>query len=991
MKNLSFVLIIVVLFNYITLTLAENNYYIISIRRSKKDKDYDEAGKKVQNEIDELVNDRMNDIYDIISENEETFILDNGKQDKKLEELESTKLKKRSGNIKKFRFVNKNRPQVSNVNENFKRSSNLIEENEEEVEIESQLVSHVCPVLNYYTVVAYLSDEIVNEIKKLPNVINCHKSQKLRLLSASDNQRYYDINAIKKQTQWSGVKVQEIEAVDSKFNHLSIISQGRYYENDGSFYDTNYYYPTTAGKGIDIYFIDKGLWTDHVDFDTYNDKRKITCDAIIYNGQYHSVKNRKKCSVKHDDDGDVDTSYYPDHGVMVSSLAAGAIYGTAKSANIHMIASELEISDYLAALDYIKTNAKAYKSIVSISSGGFQDEKIVELEDKVKELTNNGIIVVAAAGNDGENICNTRKDGKKYVVAGYDNIISVGATMDYDGDIENGYTAASYSNFGKCVDIHAPGIFRHAYNEDSNDDYMIGFGTSGSAPIVAGVIATIMSENPNVKYTNESMKKKLDDLSLKDVLKGLGSSDTPNRFINNGKTSISQTFRCDDPSGKYKCSSGCCSRKGICVDITADSEIGLDKCLIENGCKSEFGKCSSYDASKSTTTEKERELIITKSCEIENLKISTYCRFPYEDQTHLPALTEKQIVVNCDRYRALNCKKYYKNATNFLDSCNYAKQLYNYEIFLGEEENLRRDEVDHNLMCAREYIDGKLQICSFFKSFYFGLFENDSELDEALLNNCKSKECHEAYSEYNEYELEQAREYRIKVLYRDYKHRKDIMLSDECIALNPKSSTTTTTDEIIGTTTIPSISTTETTTTTTTKTTTTTTDSKNKYIPTSTVSGRCGPKFGACADAGFCCSQYNYCGKTEEYCGKGCQSEFGVCSSTTTTTTTKTTTTKTKTTKKTTTKAKTTKKTTKITKTTKKKTTSKKVITVKKTTINKKSTTTKKIPTSTVSGRCGPKYGACANASYCCSKYNYCGKSNDHCGVGCQPAYGLCK
>jgi len=979
MKKLSLVLIIVEFFNYIAFTLAGNNYYIISIRRNKKDKEYDEASKNVQNAIDELVNDRMNDIYDIISENEETFKLDNGKQDKKLEELESTKLMKRNGNIKKIRFVNPNRPQVSKVNENFKRSSDLIEENEEEIiEIESQLVKHVCPVLNYYTIVAYLSDEIVNEIKKLPNVINCHKTQKLRLLNTSDNQRYYDINAIKKQTHWSDVKVQEIEAVDSKFNHLSMISQGRYYQDNKSFYDTNYYYPATAGKGIDIYLIDKGLWSDHVDFDTYNGKRKITCDAIIYNGQYHSVKDKKKCSVRYDENGDIDTTYYPDHGVMVSSLAAGAIYGAAKSANIHMIASELETSDYLAALDYIKTNAKAYKTIVSISSGGFQNDRVVELEDKVKELTNNGIIVVAAAGNDGENICDKRDDGRKYVVAGYDNIISVGATMDYDGDIENGYSAASYTNFGKCVDIHAPGIFRHAYSEESNDDYMIGFGTSGSAPIVAGVIATIMSENSNVKYTNESMKKKLDSLALKNVIKNLGSSDTPNRFINNGKTSISQTFRCDDASGKYKCSSGCCSRNGVCVDIIEDNEYGLDKCLIENGCQSKFGKCSSYDASKSTTTSKERKLIITKSCEIENLKVSTYCRFPFRDETYLPALTEKQITVNCDRYRALNCKEYFKNASNFLDSCTYAKKLYNYEISIDDEEILKKDEIERNLMCARENIDGKLQMCSFFNSLYNDLFESDSELDEALLNNCKSKECYEAYYEYNEYQLEEARKYRIKVLYRDYKHRKDIMTSDECIALLPKSSTTTTTvDKIIKTTTLPK-----------TKTTTTTTNSKKKYIPTSTVSGRCGPNYGACANPNYCCSQYNYCGKTESYCGKGCQSEFGICSASSSSPVVSTTTTKAKTT--TTPKAKTT--TTKKAKTTKNKKTTKKIITIKKkTAVVKSTTTTKKVPKSTVTDRCGPKYGACANAGYCCSKYDYCGKSSAHCGVGCQPAYGICK
>ncbi|OUM56466.1 carbohydrate-binding module family 18 protein [Piromyces sp. E2] len=39
---------------------------------------------------------------------------------------------------------------------------------------------------------------------------------------------------------------------------------------------------------------------------------------------------------------------------------------------------------------------------------------------------------------------------------------------------------------------------------------------------------------------------------------------------------------------------------------------------------------------------------------------------------------------------------------------------------------------------------------------------------------------------------------------------------------------------------------------------------------------RCGPKFGKC-DKGYCCSQYNWCGTSNDHCGKGCQSEFGIC------------------------------------------------------------------------------------------------------------------
>eukprot|EP00833_Pecoramyces_ruminatium_P016447 jgi/Orpsp1_1/1190479/evm.model.d7180000079288.1 len=52
-----------------------------------------------------------------------------------------------------------------------------------------------------------------------------------------------------------------------------------------------------------------------------------------------------------------------------------------------------------------------------------------------------------------------------------------------------------------------------------------------------------------------------------------------------------------------------------------------------------------------------------------------------------------------------------------------------------------------------------------------------------------------------------------------------------------------------------------------------TTTTSNK-IPTSTVEGRCGQNFGACAMKGYCCSKFGYCGKSETYCGTGCQPKY---------------------------------------------------------------------------------------------------------------------
>jgi len=111
---------------------------------------------------------------------------------------------------------------------------------------------------------------------------------------------------------------------------------------------------------------------------------------------------------------------------------------------------------------------------------------------------------------------------------------------------------------------------------------------------------------------------------------------------------------------------------------------------------------------------------------------------------------------------------------------------------------------------------------------------------------------------------------------------------------------------------------------------------------TTSSGGRCGSSYGHCP-SGQCCSKYGYCGTTEAYCGKGCQSEFGNCTSST----------------------------------------SAKPATTKSST---SSTGTLKV---TTDGHCGPNYGICPSGK-CCSKYGYCGTTDNYCGVGCQSSYGQC-
>eukprot|EP00833_Pecoramyces_ruminatium_P015252 jgi/Orpsp1_1/1189284/evm.model.d7180000070872.1 len=791
---MNIITLLLLFINYFIFTFGENNNYIVSIRRSVKDKEYDNADVEVQRAIDELVNDRMNDIYEIISKNVHTY----GKQDEKLNELKKVGLMKRDLH-QNLRFKNKNR--IQSYHNYIKRSSNSTET---EIEIESELVSHICPILNYYAIKAYLSDDIVEKVKKLPNVVRCEKSY------SSENsvqKTYYDLNNIKKETKWSDVNVQENDSDDSNFfSHLSLISQGRFYGNQT--YDNNFYYPSSAGKGIDIFIIDNGLYTnaeyeaDHIDFDTSDNERTITCDVIIRDGTEYEVSDNKRCTIYDNEyTREVYQHYdtYPEHGVMVTSVAGGNVNGVAKKANIHMVASEFENLDELYAFDYIKQHGKPYKTVISISRNGNCPYSI-DLQNKLYELTNNGYIVVVSAGNKSQNACGISDDNNINLYAGYENVITVGATENYlYNNILNGYRAASYSNFGGCVDIYGPGEVICANTNFGIDSYFDFHGTSCATPIVAGVVATIMSEHPNVKYTYESMKKELLNLSLKDVLENLGSSDTPNRFINNGKHSVYRPRKCNDPSGEFKCDTGCCSFDGKCIEYSdiPDSDETPDFCFIDRNCNSEFSRCLPSDPNTAGLTEVERRKIVINNCYEELLPFDE-CQSEIVDTYLMGTRPLNELTEECDLYRDTKCKEFYKSPFDFAPSCLEAVNYREYDVL--REENSRFNSVIHDLYCSREMKNGSYTMCSLSKKLYFNQFKKKSDISKAILSNCGISECHESFLKYNEYLLDlysKDDEVSYRDSYSDVKERMSLLLSDKCIAAQSNSSKTTTTTTTI--------------------------------------------------------------------------------------------------------------------------------------------------------------------------------------------------
>lgn len=126
-------------------------------------------------------------------------------------------------------------------------------------------------------------------------------------------------------------------------------------------------------------------------------------------------------------------------------------------------------------------------SIINMSWGGRYDS--LALHDAIKYAYSKNVTLVAAAGNNNES-------AKNYVPAKYPETITVAATNTND-------KKASFSNYGKCVDVAAPGV--EILSTTPGNNYEQFKGTSMSAAQVTGLAALIKSIKP--KINNKKVRK----------------------------------------------------------------------------------------------------------------------------------------------------------------------------------------------------------------------------------------------------------------------------------------------------------------------------------------------------------------------------------------------------------------------------------------------------------------------------------------------------
>ncbi len=233
---------------------------------------------------------------------------------------------------------------------------------------------------------------------------------------------------------------------------LDRIDQANLPLNNTYNYDAN-------GTGVNAYVIDTGVRISHNQF---------------------GGRGRSGYTAINDGNG---TNDCQGHGTHVAGTIGSSTYGVAKNATIYAVRvlgcdGTGSNSGVIGGVDWVAAN-HVKPAVANMSLGGGASSA---LDNAVNSAVAQGITMVVAAGNDNRNACN-------YSPARAGSAITVGSTTSSD-------SRSSFSNYGTCLDIYAPGSSITSTWSTSDSATNTISGTSMAAPHVAGVAALYLDDNP---------------------------------------------------------------------------------------------------------------------------------------------------------------------------------------------------------------------------------------------------------------------------------------------------------------------------------------------------------------------------------------------------------------------------------------------------------------------------------------------------------------
>jgi subtilisin family serine protease len=250
-----------------------------------------------------------------------------------------------------------------------------------------------------------------------------------------------------------------------------------------------YHYDAT-GSGVRAYIVDTGILSTHSQFSG----RTAAGFSAIGGG----------------------TTDCNGHGTHVAGTVGGTIHGVAKGVTLVPVrvldcGGSGTTSGVIAGVDFVTSNHTSGPAVANMSLGGGVSST---LDAAVTRSINDGVVYAVAAGNESTNACNGSPSRLGPA-------LTVGATTSSDA-------RSSFSNFGSCLDLFAPGSSITSAWYTSNTATNTISGTSMATPHVAGVAALYLQANPSASPS--AVASAIVDNATTGVVGNPGSG-SPNRLL----------------------------------------------------------------------------------------------------------------------------------------------------------------------------------------------------------------------------------------------------------------------------------------------------------------------------------------------------------------------------------------------------------------------------------------------------------------------------